>query len=122
MTAELMFLILSACLWVGAFLLARAVFAGVRLGLNAPGIDRTALMRTLAISAGVGGLLLLVGSFMPKELGRAADGSWIPIVWIYSPIPGWVLLLGIFMVGSRLIQSRTSLTPDESRSRLDSAG
>jgi multiple sugar transport system permease protein len=121
-TAELMFLILSACLWVGVFFLGKAAFAGIRLGMNVLGLDRTALMKSMAISAGVGGLLLLIGSFMPKDLGRASEGSWIPIVWIYAPIPGWLMLLGVFMVVSRLIQSRTALTPEEGRSRLVTAG
>lgn len=122
MTGELMFLFLSACLWVGVFFGCRAVYAGIRLMLNAPGLDRTKLQKSFAISAGVGGLLLLIGSFMPKDLGRAAEGRWIPIVWIYAPIPGWLMLLGAFMVVSRLIQSRTALTPEEGKSKLLTAG
>ncbi|MFM9873073.1 MAG: carbohydrate ABC transporter permease [Fimbriimonadaceae bacterium] len=122
MTGEIVFLVLTAFLWVGAFLLGRSFFIAIRLALKPIGIDPEALLKSLAISAGVGGLLLLIGSFMPKDLGRVAEGKWIPIVWIYAPIPGWVMLLGAFMVASKLIQSRTALTSEEGRARLISSG
>lgn len=117
MTAEVVFLILTICLWVGVVLGFRAAFLGMRLGLGLPGADRAGLLKRLGISAGIGGLLLLVGSFMPKELGREAVGSWLPLFWIYTPFPGWMLLLSVFMVGSRLIQGRTALNADEGQGR-----
>ncbi|MBA4291523.1 hypothetical protein C0431_00985 [bacterium] len=117
MTAEVVFLLLTVCIWVGVVLGLRAVFLGMRLGFGSPGVDRAGLVKRLGISAGIGGFLLLVGSFIPKELGREAVGSWLPLVWIYTPFPGWMLLLSVFMVGSRLIQGRTALNAEEDRGR-----
>lgn len=118
MTGEIMFLILTLCLWVGVYFLGRGIFAGIRLLFNAPGLDRSVLTKQLAVSSGLGGILLLVSSFMPKDLGRANPNAWIPIVWIYAPIPGWMLILAAVMLIWRLIQSKTALTPEERKSRF----
>ena len=121
MTGEVLFLVLSLCLWVGVFLVGRAVFFGIRLGMKVPGLNRAAMLKSIGLSAGIGGLLLLIGSVMPKDLGRAAEGRWIPIVWIYTPIPGWLMLISLFMVGSKLIQARTSLTEEEGKQKIVAA-
>jgi multiple sugar transport system permease protein len=116
-----MFLLLTLALWTGVFLVLRAVWIGLRVALGPKGLDRSPEMRAALVSAGIGGTLLLLGSVMPKELGREAVGAWVPIVWLYTPLPGWLLLLSVAMIVSRIVQWRTALTSSESVDRLKSA-
>lgn len=116
MTAELLFALLTLALWIGVFLVCRGIFAAIRMVLGSPGHDRTIAIRTILFSTGIGGLLLLVGGLSPKELGRAAPGPYVPIIWLYAPIPGWVAVLGAGMVGASLIKASAALTASERQS------
>jgi len=115
--AALFFLILTLCTWVGVFYVSRAILAGIRFVLGGLGVDRKAMGSRAGVSAGIAAVLLILGSVVPKELGQERAGSYFPIVWVYTPLAGWLLLLGAGMAIARLIQSRTALTKEESRSR-----
>lgn len=119
MTAQLFFLLVTVAVWGGWFMLLRGALLGFRVVFGSGGYDREKAQRSALTSAGFGALLLLLGTVLPRDLGRAApEGNWLPIVWLYTPLAGWILLIGAFMTVARGIQWRTALTPEESAARL----
>ncbi len=117
--AGLVYFILTAFTWVGWIFLMRAALFGFKIAFDNYGFDEAKAIKAMTISGGVGAVLLLLGTAIPKELGRPApEGLTIPVVWLYTPLAGWILIIGAFMAISRLIQWRTALTPEEGLNRL----
>jgi multiple sugar transport system permease protein len=117
--AGLVYFILTAFTWVGWIFLMRAALFGFKIAFDNYGFDESKAIKAMTLSGGVGAVLLLLGTVIPKDLGRPApEGLTIPVVWLYTPLAGWILIIGAFMAISRLIQWRTALTPEEGLNRL----
>ncbi len=117
--AGLVYFILTAFTWVGWIFLMRAALFGFKLAFDNYGFDKSKAIKAMTLSGGVGAVLLLLGTVIRKDLGRPApEGLAIPVVWLYTPLAGWILIIGAFMAISRLIQWRTALTPEEGQNRF----
>lgn len=122
MNPALLFLALTILTWVGVFYFGRAALALTRAVFGGLNIDRKAMMSRAAVAFGIAAACLLIGSVVPKELGHEKTGTYFPIVWLYTPLAGWILLIGAGMAIARFIQSRNSLTPEEAKSKLVGTG
>lgn len=123
MDASVLFLIGTLALWVGGYQVLRGSFLALRAFLIEPDFARQAVLNKSALAAGSGAGLMLLSLIIPKDLGRKVEATqWIPLVWIYTPIAGWMILISAFMVVAKLIQWRTALTPSEATEKLKQIG
>lgn len=113
MSAVLVFSVLTLALWMGIGLCVRALITILRIAFRAPGSDARAMVSRLGFSAGLGGLLVAIGSLIPKSAGAHLSGPFFPILWLYSPIGGWLLMLGVGAAIYGIAAWRRSLTTDE---------
>lgn len=105
--------------WAGWYFAFRTVYAVLQLGFGAPGLDRERTLRSLAIWAGVGAVGLLVGAWLPSQLGRKSEGDvLLPLVWFVMPYTAWLAsFCGIFVI-LRAFQAWFALNGDEQLERL----
>lgn len=123
MDASVLFLIGTLALWIGGYQVLRGVFLALRAFLIEPALVRPGVLNKAAIAAGSGAILMLISLGIPKDLGRKVEATqWIPLVWVYTPIAGWMILISVFMVIAKLIQWRTALTPEEAVEKLKQLG
>ncbi len=93
--AQTLFLVATLCTWVGIAFFGRLLVIGVRALTAPPGPARADLSHSAVVSAIVAAVTLLAGAALPKDLGREAPtGMWLPLVWVYTPIGGWMALVG----------------------------
>ncbi len=109
-----MFSVLTLALWVGLVLCISALITLVRLAFKIPGHDPRATVEKLAWSAGCGAFLVAAGSLIPKSAGHDLGGAFFPLIWLYAPIGGWMLIIGAGVSIYRLAAWHKALTAEES--------
>lgn len=114
MSAELVYLVAAVATFVGWGLVIRAVYLGIRLLMGAGGFDPAGMRRSALVSAGVGAVLVVLAAGMPKPLGREGmEGLWLPVVWPYAPLAGWILIGSAVMAVSKLIGLQSVIRQDQ---------
>ncbi len=123
MNAEILYLIATLCMWAGFGFLINAAVKGARLWIS-PKTERVALTASLRNSLIIGAVLVLIATFMPREIGREIkeQGLHIPVAWLMLSFPGWVsLVLFAFALGKG-IQGAIAMTEEETKDKLATAG
>lgn len=123
MNAEVLYLIATILIWSGAYGLLRAVVRAFRAYLAGRTQERTEALRSMGVSLAVGGGLMVLGLCLPRDPGRALEGSGIPIplVWPNLPIGGWLGVLGTTGMVIGLLQAWQAISKDDRRDKLTSA-
>ncbi len=124
MSPELLFSIATLASWAGWFFVAGALLNGLRLAVNAPGLDRPPIQKRAIQYSVLAVVLLAIGRLTPAEVGRDIEGSGvkIPVVWFYTHFWGWMIAATLFFVGAHLIQYTLAITPEERKVKLIWAG
>ncbi len=121
MSPELLFLIGTVATWVGWGLVIRSLFQAIRRMLT-PKDHEMPSWRGIALSLGIGAVLLLIGQATPLDPGRVVEGPVrIPVSWVLMSFQGWVVAVSLFFVFSRLIQAKTALNAAERKARVVAA-
>ncbi|MDI9636629.1 carbohydrate ABC transporter permease [Kamptonema cortianum] len=116
MNAEVIYLAKTILVWIGWILLLRSGYQIVRLMLAGKSEPRAALVRSMLINAGASAFLFLFcGQFLKEE---DVKGQALPLVWVYTSIGGWMMLIGAIVALWSFIQSRLAVGKDESRAKL----
>jgi multiple sugar transport system permease protein len=111
----------TAAGWAGLFCMAWFLYAGLRLGLRIPGLDRGRTLTAVAGSALAGALLLVIST---RILRLESEGAlWhVPLVWFVMPFMAWASLACGAMGLVRAGQAWLALSPMERRARIGSSG
>lgn len=124
MNAEILFLLSTIAIWIGGFCVLKGVVWAVRAVMaRIPEIRQQAL-RSMVVCLGVGGVLMVAGAAIPRDLGRQSAGQGIPVplVWLAMSIGGWVAFFSLIVIVGRLIQTWMALGWDDRKDKLQSAG
>jgi len=116
-----LFLLSTTAKWVGWLFLFHAVSCVVRMA--AARAWGGPLQQAAVRSAWVGGLLAVVGQFVPADVGRVVEpGMWLPLAWVYMPFPGWMVVASVAMVVNRAVQAKGSVTQEQAAALWKAAG
>jgi multiple sugar transport system permease protein len=124
MSGEVIFLIGTLCLWLGALALLHSAGLGLRLLVSGTDLEKASLKKSCLKSLITGGVLLALGVGIPTDPMREATGSGlsVPIVWVILTVAGWAVFLSILMAAIRAFQGFTAIHKEEVRQKLGSAG
>lgn len=122
MNAEVFYLIATLCMWGGFGFLINAAIKGARLWI-APKGERVYLVGSLRTSLIIGAILVLVATFMPKDLGRELkeEGLRIPVAWLMLSFPGWLSIAFLAMGIGKVIQAAIAMTDEDRKDKLSTA-
>lgn len=122
MNAEILYLIATLSMWVGFGFLFNAAVKGARLWIS-PKAERDYLTKALRTSLIVGAILVLVSTFMPRELGRELkeQGMQIPVAWLMLSFPGWLALFLLAFAVGKGIQGAIAMTREEKQDKFATA-
>lgn len=122
MNAEVLYLIATLCLWGGFAVLFSAAIKGAKLWI-APKGERAFLVSSLRTSLIIGAILVLIATFLPKELGRELkdEGLRIPVVWLMLSFPGWLSLAFLGLTIGKMIQMAIAMTDEDRKDKLGTA-
>lgn len=120
-TSNLLFALGTLATWVGWIMLFRAVWLGFNLWTG-PETTRVAARRGLTASVVMAVVGFALGYLLPPMREGATAGAWrLPIVWFVMPFVAWGAVVGIFMVGVRLVQRIQAISDEERLSRRNAA-
>ncbi len=123
MSPEFVFAIGTLAYWLGWASALRGVALLGQWLAKAPGQDRAQIQRGIFIAGIIAGLCFGLSATLPQELGRPKEpGLNVPIVWFVMPWMGWIAVVAVAMVATRLAQSFLSLAAEERSERLKAAG
>ena len=123
MSPELLYFVATGATTVGWILVGLAVYRFIRLLMGAVTYAVPAFQRRTYMYAGVGAALVMIGFGIPTDLGRESlEGPTFPIIWPYTPLSGWMVIIGVGMVVAKLIQAKSAIRPEIARKELQVAG
>lgn len=112
MSPSFLFVVSTLATWVGWLAVLRAVYFGLS---GVFGRFGTA-WRSAAVSAGIGGVCLLLAASLPAS-GERAAGLALPVLWPVMPFTAWAAAAGIGFATARFVQALSAITPEEARAR-----
>mgnify|MGYP002623670966 CR=1 FL=1 len=115
-TGEFIFVCLTLATWIGW----ASLLSGIHILLRSawlknkqsPATPRPALVRL-----SIGAVLLMVSTTFLLKLGSTSSYQ-LPLIWVYTSIGGWMLLLGGAIAAAQAIRASFSLNRLEKSSRL----
>ena len=118
MNTDLAFAIGTLLSWVGFFFALKALLQGTKLALGLNVGSQTEGVGSLGMTAGLGAVFLIAGTFLTHRTGVQIS---IPLVWFVMPFTAWLGFACLGMFVSRFVQVLTAITEDERLSKLKSA-
>ncbi len=123
MSPEFSYLLGTICFWGGGISLLCAFYFGIRLRLAQLDGQQKAFQFEVQKFGVLGVVLLLLTRILPMDLGRSIEGKGfqVPVVWVYTPFWGWILVLGAVLGINSLVQMAMGISLAERKTKAISA-